>query len=215
MSLKNELQNIISGDGSVRHGKIIQSIACFLRGKKETVSETEKSKFIREQETQFLTEYIAAHALWCDKPVESKYIGEGVEQKIYECSDPQFILKLNDRIFYATWEDYLYSLLLHNYFFPHLAYELLGFYNEGDKLFAVVKQPYVRSTENTKLNNVREFLEANGFVNKKGNDYYHPGLGIILEDLHEENVLTEEGALQFIDTVFFLMPSFFEKEPND
>ena len=81
-----------------------------------------------------------------------------------------------------------------------------------DKLFAVVKQPFVKATESTDLNNVKGFLAANGFVNKKENDYYHPGLGIILEDLHDENVLTEDGALQFIDTVFFLMPSFYEKD---
>lgn len=81
----------------------------------------------------------------------------------------------------------------------------------SDKLYAVVKQPFVKSTESTNLKNVREFLAANGFLNKKNNDYYHPGLGIILEDLHEENVLTEEGSLQFIDTVFFLMPSFFDQ----
>jgi hypothetical protein len=80
------------------------------------------------------------------------------------------------------------------------------------KLSAVVKQSFVRSTESTDLINVKEFLSANGFINKKNNDYFLPGLGIIIEDLHDENVLTEEGALQFIDTVFFLMPSFFDKD---
>ena len=80
------------------------------------------------------------------------------------------------------------------------------------KLSASVKQPFVRSTESTDLINVKEFLFTNGFINKKNNDYFHPGLGLILEDLHDENVLTEEGALQFIDTIFFLMPSFFDNE---
>jgi hypothetical protein len=79
-------------------------------------------------------------------------------------------------------------------------------------LFAVVKQPFVKATESTDLNNVKEFLLANGFINKKENDYFHPGLGLILEDLHDENVLTEDGVLQFIDTVFFLMPSFYDKD---
>ena len=32
-------------------------------------------------------------------------------------------------------------------------------------------------------------------------------MGIILEDLHDENVLTNQGALFFIDTIFYLMPS--------
>jgi hypothetical protein len=47
---------------------------------------------------------------------------------------------------------------------------------------------------------------------KKANDYFHPELGIILEDLHDENVLTEGGVLQFIDTVFYLTPLFYMKE---
>ncbi|MFM7015022.1 MAG: hypothetical protein ACKOX3_01725 [Bacteroidota bacterium] len=38
MSIKHELQNIISGNGKVRHGEIIQTITNYLRGKKATVS---------------------------------------------------------------------------------------------------------------------------------------------------------------------------------
>ncbi len=208
--MKDELQSIISGNGTVRNGKIIQTITSHLRGKKKTVQGTAKAKLIKEQETQVLVEFIDANDFWYKDFDESQYIGEGAEQKVYEFSDPKFILKLNDCIFYELWEDYLNSLLLHNYFFPHLAYELLGFY-KSEKLYAVVKQPFVRSTEITNLNNVKEFLSANGFINKKANDYYHPGLGIIVEDLHDENVLTEDGSLQFIDTVFFLMPSFYDK----
>lgn len=212
MSVKHELQSIISGNGSVRNGKIIQAITYYLRRKKETVSDLKKAKLIKEQEKQVLVEFIESNNLWYKDVDESKYIGEGAEQKIYEYSDPNFVLKLNDCFFYLLWEDYFNNLLIHNYFFPHLAYEFLGFYLSGERLFAVVKQPFVRSTESTDLNNVREFLSANGFVNKKENDYYHPGLGLILEDLHDENVLTEEGSLQFIDTIFYLTASFYEKE---
>ncbi len=50
---------------------------------------------------------------------------------------------------------------------------------------------------------------ANGFKLKKNNDYFHPTAGIILEDLHEENVLTKNGILFFIDTIFYLTPSFY------
>ena len=46
-------------------------------------------------------------------------------------------------------------------------------------------------------------LAAKGFRNKKNNDYYHEELGIILEDLHDENVLTNKGILFFIDTTFY------------
>ena len=78
------------------------------------------------------------------------------------------------------------------------------------KLHAVVKQPFVKATQITNLQNVKDFLTENGFINKKNNDYFHPYLGIIFEDLHDENVLTSEGVLQFIDTVFFLTDKFYE-----
>lgn len=211
MSLKHELQSVISGNASVRNGKIIQTITNYIRREKKTIPEVAKSKFIKDQEKKVLIEFIEAKGLWYNNLDQKKYIGEGAEQKIFEYSDPNFVIKLNDSIFYEYWEDYFNSLLIHNFFFPHLAYSLLGFYMADDKLYAVLKQPFVRSTENTNLINVKEFLSANGFINKKNNDYYNPELGLILEDLHDENVLTEEGVLQFIDTIFYLMPSFFDK----
>lgn len=209
MSLKYELQNIISGNGTVRHGETIQAITNYLRGKNQTIFNAEKSKLFKKQEEQTLVTYVNEKKLWFDHIDFSKYIGEGAEQKIFESSDPNYILKLNDSIFYETWLDYFNSLLIHNFFFPHLAYQLIGFNKQLDKVCALVKQPYVKSTEPTDLNNVKEFLEANGFENKKNNDYFNPKLGIILEDLHDENVLTENGVLQFIDTVFYLTPTFY------
>jgi hypothetical protein len=46
MSLKNELQSIISGNGAVRNGKIIQTITRYLRREKETIREAEKAYLI-------------------------------------------------------------------------------------------------------------------------------------------------------------------------
>ena len=43
-----------------------------------------------------------------------------------------------------------------------------------------------------------------GFLNTKNHDYYNADLGLILEDLHDENVLTQNGMLYFIDTVFYI-----------
>jgi len=51
-------------------------------------------------------------------------------------------------------------------------------------------------------------IEENGFVLKRNNDYQSIKLGVILEDLHEENVLTQDGVLFFVDTVFYLMDGF-------
>lgn len=76
-------------------------------------------------------------------------------------------------------------------------------------MYAVVKQPFVKADQFTDLKNVKDFLMSNGFKNIRNNDYYHPKLGIILEDLHDENVLTKEKYLYFIDTVFYIKPNVF------
>ena len=44
----------------------------------------------------------------------------------------------------------------------------------------------------------------------EGNDYYNPELGIILEDLHDENVLFRNGIYHFIDTVFYTTDTFWK-----
>jgi hypothetical protein len=82
---------------------------------------------------------------------------------------------------------------------------LNGFYAEAENLFAVVNQPYVKANEKTDLQKVKEFMLANGFSNNRNNDYINRELGIIIEDLHDENVLTENGVLRFIDTVFYMI----------
>ena len=57
-------------------------------------------------------------------------------------------------------------------------------------------------------------MNQNGFELKKNNDYFNNKIGIILEDLHDENVLTNNGVLFFIDTVFYIKDSFFSDEEH-
>lgn len=52
-------------------------------------------------------------------------------------------------------------------------------------------------------------MENNCFINIRNHDYYNPYLGVILEDLHDENVLEQNDILYFIDTVFFIKPEIF------
>lgn len=206
--MKHELQRIISGKSQVRYGTAIQAAACYLRGSQRTSELAKESKLYKKQETEVLKDYIAKNNLLVSDVAIENYLTEGAEQKVY-LKDGKSVIKLNDAIFYNSWEDYLNNLLLHNYFFPDTAYELLGFYNQNDSIFAVVTQLFVRATEKTDLLGVKNFMLANGFINTKNNDYHNPDLGIILEDLHDENVLTENGVLQFIDTVFYIQESFY------
>jgi len=51
-------------------------------------------------------------------------------------------------------------------------------------------------------------MENNGFKVIRNNDYINEDLGIIVEDLHDENVLTKSGLLYFIDTVIYHTNNF-------
>lgn len=67
-----------------------------------------------------------------------------------------------------------------------------------------MEQKFVESDSGKELENVKQFLTSNGFVNTRNNDYFNCELGIILEDLHNENVLTLQENLFFINTLFFI-----------
>jgi hypothetical protein len=76
-------------------------------------------------------------------------------------------------------------------------------------LYAVVKQEFIVSTEITDLNIVKQFLAYNNFTNSRNNDYLNKDLGVIFEDLHDENVISKNGILYFIDTIFYLTKDFY------
>jgi hypothetical protein len=177
--LKDELRNIISGKNEVRNGTAIQTISCYLKRSAGASKVAKDEKHFKKQETEVLKEYITKNNLWAANIDTSNYVSEGAEQKVY-LKDGEYVLKLNDGIFYTSWEDYFNNLLLHNFYFSDTAYELLGFIEEDEKLYAVVKQYFVKATEKTILATVKEFLSANGFVNTRNDDYYNPDLGIIL-----------------------------------
>ncbi len=209
VQMKYELQNILQGKSAVSYGEPIQTILRYFGTSQKTGGLATGTKQDKAEETARLKEYIQAHHLWMENLDLSNYLSEGAEQRVY-IKDAQKVFKLNDAVYYATWVDYFCNLLLNNYFFPDTAYHLLGFYLSEEKvLYALVAQNYVKADQATNLDEVKLFLENNGFQNTKNHDYYNPDLGIILEDLHDENVLTCQGLLYFIDTVFYINPSVF------
>lgn len=46
---------------------------------------------------------------------------------------------------------------------------------------------------------------ANGFENKRRNDYENAALGLIIEDLHDELVLTRNNLPYFIKFIYLLV----------
>jgi hypothetical protein len=207
---KYELQNILSGKSRQSYDAIIQAISSYLRESKSTSNLVKNQLENKSEEKKRLIKYAEKENLIFKDIDEKDFVSEGAEQKVF-IKGLDDVLKLNDAIYYESWEDYFLNLLMHNYFFADTAYQFLGFYKEVDELYAVVKQPFIEADDFTNLHNVKEFLKNNGFENTRNHDYYHPKLGIILEGLHDENVLTKGKYLYFIDTVFYIKPEIFWK----
>lgn len=209
-NIKNELQNIITGNGQIGDKNLIKTIQDVLRRNEKSIQISSQNKLVKSEEEIFLKHIIEAEDLTYKEEIsESNYISEGAEQKVYRLDD-KYIIKLNDTIFYASWKDYFNSLLIHNYFFNSTKYELLGFKIINKKIFAVVKQRFVKADEIVDLEQVKSFLEFNNFRNVRNNDYQNDELGLIFEDLHDENVLINNGILYFIDTIFYLTDNFYK-----
>lgn len=127
--MHHEIKNVISGIAPVAKSDTIHSALDFIRTSKNAGSNIEESKFInKKDEAKLLISVFLAPTNQLNIEL---YLTEGAEQQVYLHHDGKFVLKTNDGIFYESWEDYLISLLLHNYFFPATAYELLGFFRKG------------------------------------------------------------------------------------
>lgn len=83
-------------------------------------------------------------------------------------------------------------------------YSLIGFTESGNGLSAVLQQPFIEGGQ-ARLDDIRELLSYNGFENTKRQDYYNSEFGLVLEDMHDENVIAKDDLLFFIDTVFYIM----------
>lgn len=196
------IYDILEGKKSVRHEDLIRTALHFIRSSKGASGVVKQEEPIKAQEAKTIIEFSRKKNLLI-RINPKLFVSSGAEQKVY-LNPPQYVLKINDAIYFSSWVDYFHNLLLHNYFFPDTAYELVGFYLEKDVVYAVVQQQFVQATTITDLKEVRLFMLDNGFVNTRNNDYYHAEMGLILEDLHDENVLTRNDLLFFIDTVFYL-----------
>ena len=206
--IKDELQRIIFGNEQVGNAGKLKTVQNFLRRNAEISYGSQDKKSVKKEEEKHLLNFASAQNLFYSGEIsEECFITEGAEQKVYRYNDFQ-VIKTNGAIFYETWLDYFNNLLIHNYFFSATAYEFMGFAVINSSLFSVVRQNFIVATEPTDLSSVKLFLEFNGFNNIRNNDYYNTELGIIFEDLHDENVLSRNQVLFFVDTVFYLTENF-------
>lgn len=68
----------------------------------------------------------------------------------------------------------------------------------------VLQQPFIEGGQ-ARLDDIKDLLNFNGFQNTRRQDYYNEEFGLVLEDMHDENVIARDDILFFIDTVFYVM----------
>ena len=119
--MKHELQNIISGKSQVKFGSVIQAATNYIRNGKSTSYLAQESNNLKKQEEDLLVNFTNENSLWKEVDIKN-FISNGAEQLVY-LKDQSRVIKLNNSIYYTSWEDYFNNLLLNNYFFSDTAYE--------------------------------------------------------------------------------------------
>jgi hypothetical protein len=207
--IKRKLQDIVRGaslQGSTDRCSTIRSLLIEGFGANPTVkSQFESRAVVKEKQTIFLKSYALNSGIWLSSlPPDTQYLTRGGESKVFLDSDKLNVIKVNDGVYYATWTEYFTSLAIHNLLFPNTAYTLIGFAQDSSNLCAVLGQPFIEG-EQAKLQDIKALLNFNKFVNTKRQDYLNREFGLVLEDMHDENVISRENVLFFIDTVFYVI----------
>jgi hypothetical protein len=211
--LRTSIQNIIQGIGDEDPGDSFSEIRRLLIesfGPSRTSKKSFESKeLLKKEQDRFLRQYAQQRKIWSDSlPDDSNFLARGGESKVYLSDDGLHVIKFNNARYYATWTEYFTNLLLHNLLFPSTAYNLIGFTEdetlEEGTLCIQLQQPFIEGDQ-AKLMDIHQLLTFNEFQNIKAQDYFNAEFRIVLEDMHDENVIFSQGLLFFIDTVFYVM----------
>jgi len=129
-NIKDEIEKIfydndLTGNGVKGEGDFIKTITSYLRRSKTASQKTESTKQAKAQESAIIKQFAKDNNRWIENFDETNYFEEGAEQKVYLSG--KNVLKVNDGIYYETWEDYFISLQIYNLLFPDTSYTLRGF----------------------------------------------------------------------------------------
>ena len=88
------------------------------------------------------------------------------------------------------------------YYFPQTAYELIRFTTRENQLACVLEQPLIAIKRSATPKEINEDLSARGFRYNGINDALDETNGVILRDMHQENVvIADNGNLSYIDPI--------------
>ncbi|UFH53859.1 hypothetical protein [Spirosoma sp. KNUC1025] len=165
-------------------------------------------QIIRPQETVALKNWADTSNLWLNEADFTKNwfsFGEieGGEHQLYQQNG--YFIKRNNLLYHTNWLEYFHRLVLHNWLFPETAVHFEGLMLVGDELQPVIRQKALLAIRGADRKEVETEMAKRGFYRRKADNYYNPDLGILVEDLHDENVLVSpRGSLLIFDPVIYL-----------
>lgn len=178
---------------------------------KEPINRKERSQYnavVRPIEEKFLKKWSETQGLWISerdfmRNYKTRQIGAGAEQQVYLHENGSEVIKVNTGNYHGNWLEFFNRLLSHYILFPATKYRTIGFTSFEGNFAVILKQQFALLTEGATRSIVERYLIQHGFLRTKNDDYYNASLGIILEDLHEENVFLLKNNILFIDPVIY------------
>lgn len=114
------------------------------------------------------------------------------------------VWKRNNLSFHLSYCDFFDRLALHHLLFPGAPLRLEGFIADSEALWPVMSQPAIRARRGATRSEVEKIMGRLDFERTRNDDYEHPE-GLLVEDLHDENVFLDlEGNIVVIDPVIYL-----------
>lgn len=205
--------SLAEAQGSIKGGRRNVE-ASLLTGAGADTSRQDKQTQRREQEER-LKQYAQHTGIWIDQQEIDNWqeVGAGMESRVYYKNGYVYKVGYNYLNFYDTPDEFFTNkITLHNYLFPEVPYQLMGFtetygaYREtkGSFFAPVYRQVFVQGNElselpHTAYNEFVNYMTNAGFVQDNNcfvsKDY-------IIKDLHKGNIfVSAKGNYFFIDTV--------------
>lgn len=159
-------------------------------------------------EEKALEDYAKNKNVWFEKDFGVPD-ASGMEQDVYYNEDGKTVTKINSNDAHDNWDDFFERIAIHNSIFPDTQYTIKGYTNHKGLFSAVLEQPLIKGgavgfrevkNEMKKLGfepmfpKSKNFEERYSFIDKEK--------GIIVKDLHGENVIKgEDGKIHIIDPI--------------
>lgn len=177
----------------------------------EPISRKERSLFnasVKPLEERALESWAKENGLWVPESdffarYEGRKIGQGAEQQVYLHPNGKQVIKANSGTYHGNWLEFFNRLVCHALFFPSTKYTTIGFTSLGGEFPVIIQQQFAILSTGAHRSVVEAYLNQSDFIRIKNDDYYNASMGVILEDLHDENVFLLDGQLLFIDPVIY------------